>query len=330
MDGRFVALVRDLLEAMGQGLEEGRPIPDGMAVRTQDGYLYVVLSRADRVDDRAVERWREAAQDPSARLVVFSLDELPADQAARIAAGGGLVLAGMAFSRLLDNLGIESDLLPAARDPDHRPTPDASLPSAARLDAAMRRARVWEQAGVWPLAARFFSEACTTKAEFAPAWEGLARALTALDRRTEAEAAWARTAELRPGDPKVLLAWAVARGRAGDSQGERHLLERVLVADPGCIAARAEWVTCLLEEGAWMQAVGAIDELLSRVGPDPRLRFLRGVALARAGDSGEGIHDIEWARAHGLSPGEEERLVRTLPPPHEGSARETAATGKAF
>ena len=133
---------------------------------------------------------------PADHLVVFSLEPLPAPWALEVQRGGGLVIAGPDFRRLVDELGIESSLV--AKDPTiHRPAGSA-LPSARELDADMARAQTWLAAGVLPLAARFYEQAVKLKPEFLAGWVGLARARTGLGAWEEAASAWERVLAIEP------------------------------------------------------------------------------------------------------------------------------------
>ncbi len=307
MDSRaFVELVRDILRTMGQGLEAARPIPEGFALDTRDGYLYVFVSDPSRASMDSVRRWSAAGDVPAERLVVFSIRDLPAYWGPEIVRRGGTVVAGAEFARLIDALGIETPLIPVDSG---RPRPSGSvLPSVRDLEGAMRRGDTWYEATVLPLAARFYLEAARLKPEFLPAWLGRARATSGMGDWSAAKEAWTHVLEMSPGSVEGRIGLASALGALGDPERELEALHAVVRDHPDDLVARISLMTALVERGDWRGARVEIGHALDRVPNDPRLRFVHGIVLEHVGLAEAGRDEQESARRLGLSETEAQRL----------------------
>ncbi len=305
-EAEFVALVRDILGAIGQRLEAARPVAEGLALRTADGFLYVFVADASRGSLASVRSWCEEEDVPMNRLVVFSLGELPADWAPEVARRGGTVVVGDALARLVDNLGIDTPLVP--RPEGGVRADSAALPSAQELEAQMRRADTWWAAGVFPLALRFYTAATELKPEYLAAHLGRARSLAALGRGPEARRAWEQVLALRPGLLEGEIGAALATGAGGDRRGERAQLARLVSAHPQSWEAQIAYIAVLIDDGSWAEARGELRRALIRSEQDGRLHFLLGVALERTGDPDGARREWERARRLGLSADDESRL----------------------
>lgn len=310
----FTQLVRDLVEAMGQRLEAARPIPQGLALRTSDDYLYVFVEDVERGSPEAVRAWCEEGDVPAERLVVFALAPLPPSWGPEVQRGGGTVVAGRDFQRLVDELGIDSPLV--ERDPSiHRPLGSA-LPSARELDADMLRARTWESAGVLPLAARFYGHAVALKPEFLAGWVGLGWAKTGMGAWDEAEAAWNRVLALDPGSVEGRMGLAAVAGGRGNVDHEMAIYRTILADHPRLTAPRAALVAALVDRGLWADACREVESLLALNPSEPRLRFLHAVFLERSGgDASVVASERAEARRGGLTEGEGEELMRSFGTP---------------
>jgi ABC-type spermidine/putrescine transport system permease subunit II len=73
----FSHLVGDLVEAMGQTLAAVRPVPEGIYLRTSDGFLYAFVEDPHGLSLATVQRMVEAAPGGGRRLVVFCRHHLP-------------------------------------------------------------------------------------------------------------------------------------------------------------------------------------------------------------------------------------------------------------
>lgn len=310
----FAGLVRDLLETMGQSLAAARPIAEGFALRTDDRFLYVFVEAPASVDPDSVRRWREEADVPGERLVVFSIEPAIGEWASEVGRIGGMVVAGSEFRRLVDELGIDSPLL--EKDPSiHRPLP-AALPSARGLDAEMVRAKVWLDAGVAPLAIRFYRRAIELKPEFVGAWSGLARAQSDLGAWPEAEDAWRRVLDLDPGSIDARLGLARAAGGKGETLAEVEGYRAVLEARPDLLSARAQLLAALVERQDWSAARWEAEALLRSAPSDGRLHFVHALILSRLlGETSEVAEERTQARRLGLTESEEREIARTFEAP---------------
>ena len=309
--GAFARLVRDLIEAMGQRLGAARPIPEGLALRTADQYLYVFVDDVSRGSTDAVHRWCVEEEVPADHLVVFSAGSLPGSWQAMVEGGGGKIIAGPEFRRLLDELGIDSPLI--ERDPTiHRPVGTA-LPSARELDANMVRAETWATAGVLPLAARFYERAVELKPEYVAGWVGLARTQTALEAWPEATVAWNRVLALDSGSVDARLGLAAAAAAAGDTTREVALYRALLLEQPGLTAARVGLVAALIHQEDWSEARRETETLLTPVPNDPRLRLLHALTIERSGGPEEAARaERDAARRQGLTEEMEQGLLTSL------------------
>lgn len=307
----FVQLVRDLVEAMGQQLDAARPIAEGVALRTTDGYLYVFVEDAERVSAESIDRWCREGAISVEQLYVFSIPPAPRSWAPEVEQGGGKLIAGSDFRRLADELGIDSPLV--EKDPSiHRPI-GSTLPSAQGLDAEMRRAQTWATAGVMPLAAKFYERAARLKPEFLPAWVGLARSQTSLGAWEAAEGSWHRVLSLDPGSLEARMGLASVAGNRGNPGQELASYRAILTERPDFTPARVGLVATLIDQRAWLPARREIEKLLELAPSDPRLRFLHALAMERTeGITQESSDERSRARELGLAPEEEAELARSF------------------
>lgn len=313
----FTQLVRDLIEAMGQQLEAARPIPEGLALRTTDGYLYVFVDDTGSGSTEAVARWCAEGNVPADHLVVFALAPLPDPWADELRKEAATTVVGPEFRRLVDELGIDSPLI--ERDPSvHRPL-GAALPSARELDADMIRAQTWQRAGVLPLASRFYERAVKLKPEYLPGWVGLAQVETEMGRWPEADLAWAKVSELDPGSVEAQMGLAQVAGARGDTEREVALYRALTASHPMLTAPHAALFAALVGERAWPQARSEVETLLRIAPSDPRLHWLHAFVVERGGGPSELVRS-EQARARelGLTDGEAAGLVRSLAGNPEG------------
>lgn len=302
----FVELVRDLLAAMGQELEAARPVPEGLALRTQDGYLYVFVADPSRGSVDSVRRWTAEADVPDERLVVFSLRALPSYWGPEIVRRGGTVVAGGPFERLVRDLDIDTPLVPP--EPSGGRRPSNYLPSVRQLEAEMQRAETWYSAGVLPLAARFYGAAALLKPEYVPALRGWARAQAGLGNWAEALTGWDRVLELLPQDLEGRLGRATARGGVGHRTEELRELRQLAAEFPESTEVRVALMAAWVDREDWVAARTEVEALLDRSPSDPRLRYLHAELLERTGMEPAARDEREAAARLGLAPEAAERL----------------------
>lgn len=307
----FAQLVRDMIEAMGQHLEAARPIEEGMALRTADRYLYVFVSESKRSSAPAVGRWCAEADTLPDHLVVFALEPLSADLGDAVRSGGGRLIEGPDFRRLVDELGITTPLI--EHDPSiHRPVGSA-LPSAREMDADMVRAQTWYAAGVLPLAARFYTAAVRLKPEYVDAWSGLARTETALSQWAEAERAWERVLSLEPASTEARLGLAGIAGARGNIAEEVAMYLAVLHDHPSHLPTRISLVAALIDRKEWGPACREVEQAIPAAPADPRLRWLHALLIDRSnGDRARAEAERSEARRLGLTTEDELELSRSV------------------
>ncbi|MGI0055399.1 MAG: hypothetical protein ACREB9_05340 [Thermoplasmata archaeon] len=302
----YIELVRDLLAAMGQDLGAARPVPEGFALRTQDGYLYVFVIDGDRGSVESVRRWCEEANVPRERLVVFSLRALPSHWGPTIEQHGGLTVQGATLERLVRELDIDTPLV-APETPGRRGSA-TSLPSVRGLEAEMHRAEIWYASGVLPLALRFYRAAAALKPEYSPALRGVARSLSVVGPPSEARAAWERVLELAPGDLEARVGHAVSIGALGDRAHEVAVLRSLAREAPDSNEVHVALFAALVERSDWKGAREEISRLLDHNPRDPRLRLLHSEVLARTGMVDAAADELRAAERLGLSLAEANRL----------------------
>jgi len=303
----FTELVGRLLEAMGQHVDAVRPVPEGLLLRTSDGFLFAFIEDPDRISLAAVQALlREVAPSPS-KLVVLTRGRLPPALSMELAASSATLVEGGRFHELVRGLGLGSYL---GDEPPPAPGPRSArlLPSAKELDQIMARARSWLDWGVPALALRFYRHAGTLKPEFAPARVGIGRSLLALGLVEDADRALDEALALHPGDPDARLGKAAVLGASGRVDQEVALYRKLLAEDAGRADVRTHLIAALIAETKWAEAKSEIDRLLVGAPEDPQLRFLRSATLEKTGAAGPARAERERARKLGLTPERERAL----------------------
>ncbi|EQD53231.1 hypothetical protein B1B_10359, partial [mine drainage metagenome] len=296
----FVRLVGEMLEAMDQRLAAARPVRDGFVVLSTDGFLFVFAPRADRVSPASVHQWLGTNEAPAERLVLFSPDPVSGAVREEVGEGGGTVVDGPAFVNLVQQLGIESPLLP--------PSPPVSgaprgyyLPTVERLEAILGRARSWEESGVPALSLRFYRQAAALKPEYLPALIGVARSLAILGQWKEADAAWKEVQALHRDNPDARLGRAVVLGALGRTDREIRAYRGLVRDFPDLTAAHAGLLGALIESERWAEARGEVETMLRASPSDAHLRLLSALACERTGDAEGARLEVNTARALGLT-----------------------------
>jgi tetratricopeptide (TPR) repeat protein len=316
----FVQLVNGLVEAMGQRMDSARTIPEGVLLRTDDGFLHVFLEDPNQVSLDLVRRlYTEEARLP-VHVVVLTPGHLPLAITAEILQRSGTVVEAARFAELARQLGLESYL-------GEEPRPTAVirprlLPSAQLLDAAMLRARTWLDWGVPALALRFYRQATQLKPGFLPARIGIGRALLGLGLVEDADRAFAEVLIVRPSDLDARLGRAAVLGARSRPKEEIAVYRALLAEDEARVEVRAHLLAALVELGDWDAARVEVEAMLEATPEDPQLRFLRSAALARTGEKEAAERERAEARALGLSYEREATLCQHLglppPPPPAG------------
>ncbi len=318
----FVELAGALVEAMGQRLDAAKPIPEGLALRTGDGFLYAFFEDPNQVSLESVRRLVSADDALSPHLVVLTPGRLPLAIVAEVGRRGGTVVEGSRFHELVRQLGLGTYLGDEPRAP---PTPDRRLlPTAELLDVAMARARTWLGWGVPALALRFYRQAAALKPEFAPARTGIGRSLLALGLVTDAERAFEEVLAAHPDDVDARLGMAAAAGAQARPDDEIAMYRTLLAEDQARLEVRAHLVAALIDRGDWAGARVEIGALLERTPEDAQLRFLHGVALERTGAPADGKRERAEARTLGLPYDREVALCQHLGLPVPPAPRPTA------
>ncbi len=294
----FVEMASALVEAMGQRLEAAKPIPEGLALRTEDGFLYAFFEDPNEVSLDSIRRLAgdEAALPP--HLVVLTPGRLPLALGAEVVRRGGTLVEASRFHELVRQLGLGTYL-----GDEPRALPDRErrlLPSAEQLDLVMTRARTWLDWGVPALALRFYRQAAALKPEFAPARVGIGRSLLALGLVTDADTAFDVVLAAHPDDLEARLGKAAAAGAQARPDDEIAMYRALLEEDQARLEVRAHLVAALIDRGDWAGARVEIQALLARTPEDAQLRFLHGVTLERTGEPKEGARERTEARALGL------------------------------
>jgi Tetratricopeptide repeat len=312
----FVELASSLVQAMGQRLDAARPVPEGLTIRTGDGFLYAFLEDPDQVSLDTVRRLGgdgEAAA--PVHLVVLTPGRLPLALTAEVLRRGGTVVEGARFQELARQLGLETYLGEEPRAPPTRAR--RLLPSAQQLDQVMGRARTWLDWGVPALALRFYRQAISLKPEYVPAKVGLGRALLGLGLVEEAVRAFEEVLAAHPDDVDARLGLAATYGARARPNDEIGVYRALLAEDQARLEVRAHLVAALVDLGDWSGARIEIEALLDRTPEDAQLRFLLGAAKTKLGLTQEGDRERAEARRLGL-PLEREAILCQhlgLPPP---------------
>lgn len=295
----FVQLAGALVEAMGQQMNAAKPIPEGLVLRTDDGFLYAFLEDPDRISLDTIRRAVEEGGEGPAHLVVLTPGRLPLAISAEVLARSGTLVEAGRFHELVRELGLESYL---GEEP--RPAPAAKerlLPSAQLLDAAMGRARTWLEWGVPALALRFYRQAAEMKPEFLPAKVGVGRALLGLGLTDEADRVFSDALATHPDDLDARLGKAAVLGARARPKEEIEMYRALLAEDDARVEVRAHLLAALVELGDWRAARVEVEAMLERTPEDPQLRFLHSVSLERTGEKGAAERERAEARTLGLS-----------------------------
>jgi thioredoxin-like negative regulator of GroEL len=317
----FVELAGGLLEAMGQRLEAARPVPEGVTIRTGDGFLYAFLEDPDQVSLDTIHRLLGDAGELPTHLVVLTPGRLPLAITAEVLRLGGTVVEGPRFLELARQLGLESFL---GQEPRALPARARRLlPSAQQLDQVMGRARTWLDWGVPALALRFYRQATGLKSEYVPAKIGMGRALLGLGLVDDAERVFGEVLSKRPEDLDARLGLAAAFGARARPKDEIEVYRALLAEDQARLEVRAHLVAALVDLNDWAGARVEIEALLDRTPEDAQLRFLLGAAKTKLGLDKQGEKERAEARSLGLPFDREVILSQHLglptPQPRDGA-----------
>jgi tetratricopeptide (TPR) repeat protein len=311
----FVELASGLVQAMGQRLDAARPVPEGLTIRTGDGFLYAFLEDPDQVSLETVRRLFGEGDDLPIHLVVLTPGRLPLAISAELLRRGGTLVEGTRFQELARQLGLEVYLGEEPRAPPARAR--RLLPSAQQLDGVMGRARTWLDWGVPALSLRFYRQATSLKPEYGPAKIGIGRSLLGLGLVDDAERVFQEVLTARPEDVDARLGLAAAYGARARPLDEIEMYRALLAEDQARLEVRAHLVAALVDLNDWAGARIEIEALLDRTPEDAQLRFLLGVAKTKLGKEREGERERAEARTLGL-PFEREAILCQhlgLPPP---------------
>ncbi|MCI4372642.1 MAG: hypothetical protein L3K02_03240 [Thermoplasmata archaeon] len=295
----FVELASGLLEAMGQRLDSARPVPEGLTIRTGDGFLYAFLENPDLVSLDTIRRLFGDGDEIPTHLVVLTPGRLPLAISAEVLRRGGTVVEGNRFHELARQLGLEAFLGEEPRAIPARPR--RLLPSAQQLDQVMGRARTWLDWGVPALALRFYRQASSLKPEYVPAKIGVGRALLGLGLVDDADRAFREVLSSRPDDLDARLGLAAGYGARARPKDEIEVYRALLAEDQARLEVRAHLVAALVDLNDWAGARVEIEALLARTPEDAQLRFLLGAAKTKLGLEKQGEKEREEARVLGLS-----------------------------
>ncbi len=316
----FVQLANGLVTAMGQRMDAAKTIPEGLVLRTGDGFLYAFLEDPNEVSLEGIRRIAGDVGTDSPRLVVLTPGRLPLALTAEVLQRSGTLVEGSRFAELARQLGLASYLGEEPRPP---PEPRARLlPSAQQLDAVMGRARTWLDWGVPALALRFYRQALEMKDGFGPARVGIARSLLGLGLVDDAERLFQEILAVRPDDLDARLGLAAVLGARAKPREEIAIYRTLLGEDEARVEVRAHLVAALVDLGDWPAARVELEAMLGSSPEDPQLRFLHAVALERTGEGPAAEREREESRRLGLSFERESALCQHLglPPPNEPGA----------
>jgi tetratricopeptide (TPR) repeat protein len=318
----FVELSSALVEAMGQRLDSAKPIPEGLLLRTGDGFLYAFLEDPNQVSLDTIHRLFEAGDGVPMHLVVLTPGHLPLALSAEVVGKGGTLVEGPRFAELARQLGLEAFL---GEEPKAPPRESRRLlPSAQQLDTILSRARTWLEWGVPALSLRFYRQASDLKPGFLPAKTGVGRSLLALGLVQDADRTFDEVLAIRPDDVEARMGKAAVLGARSLPKEEVEIYRALLAEDEARTEVRAHLLAALIDLGDWRGARVEIEAMLSRTPEDPQLRFLHAVALAHTGEKGLADEEREEARRLGLPYEREAALCQHLglpaPPRPEPSA----------
>ncbi|MGA7476243.1 MAG: tetratricopeptide repeat protein [Thermoplasmata archaeon] len=306
----FVTLASALVEAMGQRLDAAKPTPEGLALRTSDGFLYSFLEDPNTVSLETIRQLLGGEGNVLVRLVVLTPGHLPLAFSQEITNHGGTLVEGARFAELARQLGLETYL---GQEP--RPPPKEArrlLPSAQQLDGIMHRARTWLDWGVPALSLRFYRQATELKPGFLPARVGVGRSLLGLGLIDDADRAFNEVLAIRPEDVEARLGKGAVLGARARPKEEVAAYRKLLAEDDSRTEVHAHLLAALIELGDWARAKTEIEALLAKTPEEPQLRFLHSEALARTGDKTKGQEERLEARRLGLTYEREAALCKHL------------------
>ena len=321
----FIEFASALVEAMGQKLDAAKPTPEGLTLRTSDGFLYSFLEDPNVVSLETIRHLLGEDGKVLVRLVVLTPGHLPLAFSQEIMNHGGTLVEGPRFAELARQLGLETYLGEEPRPP---PKPARRLlPSAQQLDGIVRRARNWLDWGVPALALRFYRHAADLKPGFLPAKVGIGRSLLGLGLVDDAERAFDEVLSVRPEDVEARLGKAAALGARARPKEEVAAYRKLLAEDESRSEVRAHLLAALIEVGDWGGARVEIEALLRTTPEEPQLRFLRSEALRKTGEKEKAEEERLEARRLGLTFERETALCRHLglPPPEPPVSPEASA-----
>lgn len=308
---------------MGQRLDAAKTLPEGLVLRTGDGFVYAFLEDPNEISLDTIRRVLEEGNGPPAHLVVLTPGHLPLAIAAEVYQRSGTLVEGARFEELARQLGLESLL-------GEEPKPPAAqhprlLPSAQLLDAVMGRGRTWLEWGVPALALRFYRQASELKPGFLPAKIGVGRALLGLGLTDDADRAFTDVLTARPADLDARLGRAAVLGARAKPKEEIEVYRALLAEDDARVEVRAHLVAALIELGDWAAARVEVAAMLAVTPEDPQLRFLHSATLTRTGEKEAAMRERDEARSLGLTHERETALCLHLglpapPPPAERGA----------
>ena len=312
----FADLVGKLVEAMGQRLDAVKEVPEGVLLRTSDGFLFAFLEDPTKVSLVTIQRLFDDVGSPGSRLVVATPGRLPLALGTEVLRHGGTLVEAARFHELARGLGLGEYL---GEEPRPAPAPSERrlLPSALQLDAVMQRGRSWLEWGVPALALRFFRQAAAMKPEFAPARIGIGQSLLGLGLVADARRAFEEVLASSPADLDARLGLAASDGASGHVEREIAAYRALLTEQPGAVQVRAHLLAALIAQSDWSEARGELTEMVRGSPEDPQLRYLLGVALEKTRDASAGAAEREKARQLGLDYERERALCEHLglPPP---------------
>lgn len=311
MAAGFAELVGRLAEAMGQRFDAVKTAPEGILMRTSDGFLFAFLEDPAQVSLLQVQQLLAEVGPVPAHLVVLTPGRLPLAIGAEVLQHRATLVEAGRFQELARQLGLGEYL---GDEPRGAPGPTSArlLPSAHLLDAVMQRGRTWLEWGVPALALRFFRQASALKPEFAPARAGIAQALLGLGLAEDARRTFEEALQLQPGNLDARLGLAAVLGAEGHVEREIEAYRALLTEDPGQVAARAHLIAALIAQGHWTPAREEIARMLQQQPEDPQMRFLHAVALQKTGAVKEAAAERDRARHLGLDPARERALCAHL------------------
>lgn len=121
----------------------------------------------------------------------------------------------------------------------------------------------------------------------------------------------------RPEDADLVAARRLRE--QGDLEAAAHAFERVLAVNPGHLAARSEWVYCLLESGCYSEAANAFEPLRSALHADPSLSDARIATLAVFVEAGQALQAARLAEGAEAVPNREAAASPEAVPNTEGT-----------